>query len=238
FARLNNMAYDNAGKPRQNLDLSVNTDWQDVTFQTGNMQDYNLSFSGGNESGSYYVSGNYFGNKGTVIDTRMDRLTFRVNTEARRGIFSIGENLEISNTQVDEMFDAFPGSPLFGVFRMLPTIPVYDDSNPGGYGYGDEDKARTFGTNPVARANLEHEDNENFRVRGNLWSELQLLPSLRYRLNLGYETSSDHRTYLREEGSWTLNQPLDPALANENRARSENKLIENTLTFSRTFDRH
>lgn len=238
FARLNNMAYDNAGKPRQDLDMSVNTDWQDVTFQTGNMQDYNLSFSGGNESGNYYVSGNYFGNKGTVIDTRMDRVAFRVNTQAKRGIFSIGENLAVSNTRVDEMFTGFPGSPIFGVYRMLPTIPVYDENNPGGYGYGDEDKARTFGTNPVARANLENVDNENFRVRGTLWSELQLLPSLKYRLNLGYETSNDHYTYLREAGSWTLNQPLDPAIANENRARSENKLVENTLTFNKVFDQH
>lgn len=46
FSRINYMAYDNAGVPRQNLNLGVNTDWQDVAFQTGNVQDYNLSFSG------------------------------------------------------------------------------------------------------------------------------------------------------------------------------------------------
>src|SRR5690606_493302 len=40
FARLNYMAYDNAGAARQNLDLSNNTNWQDEAFQTGNMQDY------------------------------------------------------------------------------------------------------------------------------------------------------------------------------------------------------
>lgn len=238
FARLNNMAYDNAGKPRQKLDLSINTDWQDEAFQTGNIQDYNLSFSGGNETGSYYVSGNYFGNKGTIIGTDFDRYTFRVNTQASRGIFSIGENVAISNARSDEMFTGFPGSPLFGVYRMLPTIPVYDPGNPGGYGYGDEDSARTFGTNPVAITNLREVNNENFRVRGNLWSELQFFPSLTYRLNLGYETSNDHYTFLRKEGSWTLNQPLDPAIANENRARYENKLVENTLTFNETFDEH
>ena len=41
FARINYMAYDNAGKTRQNLNLAVNTDWQDEAFRTGNMQDYN-----------------------------------------------------------------------------------------------------------------------------------------------------------------------------------------------------
>src|SRR5690606_30442503 len=166
FARLNYMAYDNAGVPRQDLALENNTDWQDVAFRTGNIQDYNLSFSGGSENVSYYVSGNYFGNKGTVIDTRFDRYTFRVNTQGSRGIFSIGQNLAISNSLADEI----SGNPIVDVTRLLPTIPVYDENNPGGYGYGDEARARTFGSNPLAIADLEDRTNENLRIRGNLWS--------------------------------------------------------------------
>src|SRR5690606_32763754 len=161
-------------------------------------------------SGGYYVSGNYFGNKGTVIDNKFERLSFRVNTQAKRGIFSIGENIAISNSIADEM----SGNPIVDVFRLLPTIPVYNENNPGGYGYGSESRARTFGTNPVAIADLEDRTNENLRIRGNLWSELQLLPSLKYRLNLGYETSSDHYKYLRKEGNWSLNQAYDPSIAN------------------------
>lgn len=34
---------------------------------------------------------------------------------------------------------------------MMPTIPVYDENNPGGYGYGDAAKYNTFGVNPIAR---------------------------------------------------------------------------------------
>src|SRR5699024_9414548 len=58
-------------------------------------------------------------------------------------------------------------------------------------------------------------------------------PSLTYRLNLGYETSNDHYAYHRKEGSWTLNQPYTPPILNENRARFERILIENTLTFEK-----
>jgi TonB-dependent starch-binding outer membrane protein SusC len=234
FSRLNYMAYDNAGKTRQNLDLSVDTDWQDETFQTGSIQDYNLSFSGGGKNGSYLVSGNYFSNKGTVISTAFERLSFRVNTQASKGIFSIGENIAISNAKADEM----SGNPILDVVRLLPTIPVYDASHPGGYGYGDEAKARTFGTNPIAIADLEDRTNENFRVRGNVWSELKLRPYLKYRINLGYETSSDNYRYLRKVGNWTLNQPADPSIANENRARSYMALVENTLTFDKEFGKH
>ena len=52
FARLNYMAYDNAAVPRQNLEMNVNTDWQDETFQTGiSCRIYNPSFSGGGDNG-------------------------------------------------------------------------------------------------------------------------------------------------------------------------------------------
>lgn len=234
FSKINYMAYDNAGVPRQDLNMDVNTDWQDVAFRTGMIQDYNINFSGGSKNGNYYVSANYFGNKGTVIDTRFDRYSLRVNTSGTKGILSIGENLAISNSMADEM----SGNPIVDVVRLLPTIPIYDSTHPGGYGYGDEKRARTFGTNPLAIADLDDNKNENFRVRGNLWAELQLFPFLKYRLNLGYETSNDHHSYLRKEGNWTLNQSYDPAIANENRARYQSGLIENTLTFNKSFDKH
>jgi TonB-linked SusC/RagA family outer membrane protein len=234
FVALNNMAYDNAGAPRQNLDLAVNTDWQDAAFRTGSMQDYNVGFSGGGDNGSYMVSANYFDNKGTVISTGFKRYSLRVNSQGHKGIFSFGESLAISNAKADEM----SGNPYADVVRLLPTIPVYDAANPGGYGYGSESRARTFGTNPVAIADLEDRTNENFRVRGNIWGELKLRPWLSYRANFGYETSADNYQYKRKEGNWTLNQAYDPAIYNENRARSQSVLLENTLSFNKRFGKH
>lgn len=234
FTRLNYMAYDNAGVPRQNLQLENNTDWQDAAFRRGNIQDYTASFSGGSDNGSYFVSGGYFNNKGTVISTGNKRINFRVNTQGRKGIFTIGENVAISNTKVDEM----SGNPIRDVIRMIPTIPIYDAANPGGYGYGSDARARTFGTNPVAVADLDDRYNENLRIRGNAFAELQFLPFLKYRANLGVETSSDHYKHLRKLGNWTANQPADRSQADENRAQYVSTLIENTLNFNKTFGRH
>lgn len=234
FARINFMAYDNANIKRQELDLNNNTDWQDVAFRTGNMQDYNLNFSGGSKDATYFVSGGYFGNKGTVISTDFDRYSFRVNTKGTKGIFTIGENLAITSAKKNEM----SGNPIVDIFRMLPTIPVYDPSHPGGYGYGDETKARTFGTNPLAIANLEDRVNQNLRIRGNLFAELQLLKPLKFRTSLGYETSRDHYTYLKKDGFWTLNQAYDPAIFNESRGESSTILVENTLTFNKELGKH
>ncbi|GLB49595.1 SusC/RagA family TonB-linked outer membrane protein [Neptunitalea sp. Y10] len=234
FVRLNNMAYDNAGYTRQDLNLDVNTDWQDVAFRTGFIQDHNVSFSGGGENSSYFVSANYFGNRGTVISTDFERMSFRVNTSGTKGIFTIGENVALSNSKTDEM----SGNPLIDVYRLLPTIPIYDNENPGGYGYGKADVANTFAANPLAIADLSDATNQNFRIRGNVFAEIKPFSFLKYRLNLGYETSFDNYKYLRKEGNWALNQAYQRSYTNQNRAQWQNKLIENTLTFNKEFGKH
>lgn len=234
FAKFNNQAYDNAGIPRQNLNMDVNTNWQKEVFNTGLIQDHNASFSGGGENSTFFMSANYFGNKGTVVSTDFDRISFRVNSSGTKGIFSIGQNLAISNAKTDEM----SGNPIIDVYRLLPTIPVYDEANPGGYGYGKQGVANTFGTNPIALANLVDTENQNFRIRGNLWSELKLASFLKYRLNFGYETSFDSYNFIRKLGNWTLNQPFEQSFINQNKGRSQTRLIENTLTFKKEFGKH
>nr|WP_315141462.1 TonB-dependent receptor [uncultured Flavobacterium sp.] len=234
FSKYNFQAYDNANIPRQNLNLGVNTDWQKEIFKQGLLQDYNASFAGGGDNSTFFMSANYFGNEGTVISTDFNRVSFRVNSSGTKGIFSIGENLAISNSRTDEM----SGNPIIDSYRLLPTIPVYDAENPGGYGYGKQGVANTFGTNPIALANLLDTKNENFRIRGNLWSEIKLASFLKYRFNFGYETSFDSYNFIRKLGNWTLNQPFEQSFINQNKGRSETKLFENTLTFKKEFGKH
>lgn len=234
FSKFNFQAYDNAGIPRQNLNLGVNTDWQKEISQQGLLQDYNASFSGGGDNSTFFMSANYFGNKGTVVSTDFNRVSFRVNSSGTKGIFSIGENLAISNSRTDEM----SGNPIIDSYRLFPTIPVYDQENPGGYGYGKQGVANTFGTNPIGLANLLDTQNENFRIRGNLWTEIKLASFLKYRFNFGYETSFDSYDFIRKLGNWTLNQPNEQSFINQNKGRSETKLFENTLTFKKEFGKH
>ncbi|PGH40496.1 MAG: SusC/RagA family TonB-linked outer membrane protein [Candidatus Nephrothrix sp. EaCA] len=240
FVQLTNMADDNAGLPRQNLNLNVATDWQEEVFRTGVIQDHNINFSGGGENASLFMSANYFGNKGTVIDTDFDRLSFRINTSGKRGIFSAGENVSVSNSNVNETGgpELYRGNPFVDVTRMFPTIPMYDSKNPGGYGYGKQGVANTFAANPVAIANLIDQKSSNFRMRGNIWAEIQPLSSLKYRFSFGYDGGFDNSLYLRRLGSWTLNQPDEPSVTNQSRGKAQRKLFENTLTFSKELGKH
>jgi TonB-linked SusC/RagA family outer membrane protein len=238
FAAFNRTAYENGGRtPMASVSTefnpAINTNWQDAVMRTGSYQDYGLDFSGGNKNATYFISGNYFKNTGTIIGTSFDRISLRVNTEGTRGIFRIGENLSLTNAHEDKM----EGNPFYDMVRMLPVIPLYDPNNPGGYGYG-SDKAYTFGTNPVAINNLIQSDQYNFRIRGNAYAELRPVDWLFYKFNLGVETSFDHYKSLRKVGSWTYNQPVDPSSLYENRAQFLSMLYEHTLNFNKQFGQH
>ena len=47
--------------------LGNGTDWQEAMFQHGAIQNHQLSFSGGREKTTYYLSLNYFDNKGILL---------------------------------------------------------------------------------------------------------------------------------------------------------------------------
>ncbi|MCW3804481.1 TonB-dependent receptor [Plebeiibacterium marinum] len=216
--------------------MDGNTDWNEEVFRTAVVQDHNLSFSGGGEDNKYLVSANFYDNPGTVYGTSMDRYSFRVNTEGKKGIFTIGENLAITNTFVENQNSVF--SKHIDVLRMLPIIPVYDENNFGGYGYGNEATARTFGSNPIGTEDIMYNSDENLRIRGNLYTTIDILDGLQYKLNVGFETSQDNHKWLRKEGNFTLNQPYEPSTRYENKAKYLNKLIENTLTYQKQFGNH
>ncbi len=216
--------------------MDGDTDWNKEVFRTAVIQDHNLSFSGGGKDNKYLVSANFYDNPGTVYGTSMDRYSFRVNTEGKKGIFTIGENIAITNTFVENQNSVF--SKHIDVLRMLPIIPVYDENNFGGYGYGNEATARTFGSNPIATEDIMYNSDENLRIRGNLYTTIDIFDGLKYKLNVGIETSQDNHKWLRKEGNWTLNQPYEPSTRYERKAKYVNQLIENTLSYQKQIGNH
>jgi len=238
WIELNDMAFENNGfAPANHFD--ADTDWQDETFKTGVVEDYNVSFSGGSKTNNYFLSANYQSNSGTTIGTESDRITLRANTSAMREFgdnvtFKIGENIIVSNYSIDEL----DTNPIIDVYRMLPTIPVYNEDNPGGYGYGDGSRDVTFGTNPIAKEDLTDTHNQNMRIRGNVYTELEFFSKLKYKLNIGFETSFDEHRYLRKEGNWTYNQPWDPSTITKNKARFNSLVYDNTLEYNDVIGKH
>lgn len=210
------------------------TNWQDEVLKTALVQDYNVSLSGGGDSGSYFVSAGYYNNDGVSYGNTFDRYSFRVNTQGKKGWFSFGENLAYSLTNTDpnqtNTYNDF--------LRMMPTIPIYDENNPGGYGYGDAAKYNTFGVNPIAREDLEYRHFRQNRLNGSLWLEFKPFEFLSYKFNGGIDLYFYENSWFRGEGNWTQNQEHRDPESQKARNNTYNMLVEHTLNFNKDFGKH
>lgn len=234
WVKLNDVARTNAGLPLLTHDLTHDVDWLDEVIRTGHVQQYNLSLSGGNEIGNYYVSGEFYKNEGVLYGSSYERFSVRVNTNAKKGIFSMGQTLTMSNNVVDPT----EANTIYDALSMAPVIPVYNPENPGGYGFGNSTTDNCIGENPIAHENLVSRKNKNFRIRGSIFGELAIFKNLRYRLNLGYELNFDNSKTLRREGDWRMNMAYQPSYVSESSGRFDRPLVENTLTFDDKFGKH
>lgn len=70
----------------------VDTDWEKVFFRTGHTKQHMLSASGGAGKTTYYLSGSFFDQTGTVQNTGLKRYTGRANVESNAGNFGFGLN--------------------------------------------------------------------------------------------------------------------------------------------------
>jgi TonB-linked SusC/RagA family outer membrane protein len=235
------LAYDEAilsgvqGVTKRQGHQDANTDWQDVMLRTALMQEYNVSLSGGSEWGNYFVSFNRLLDEGTAYGTEFDRYSFRVNTSGKKGIFSFGENLMYSRVNRK----LIPINPFVDFLNIAPTIPVYDASHPGGYGYGDNDRDRNTGVNPVAAVDLLPQTNPEKAIRGNAYGQIDLFDMLSAKVNLSYMTYMGSTNALRKRGV----SALAGGGANESSlgvaiTRNEEIYLDNTLNFKHTFNKH
>lgn len=240
YIKYNDIAYKEAIKDgiasitSTQLHSDYDTNWQDAVLKTALVQDYNVSLSGGGDSGNYFLSAGYYNNDGVSYGNTFDRYSFRVNTQGKRGWFSFGENLAYSLTNTDpnqtNTYNDF--------LRMMPTIPIYDENNPGGYGYGDASKYNTFGTNPIAREDLEYRHYRQNRLNGSVWLEFKPFDFLSYKFNGGVDLYFYENSWFRGEGNWTQNQEHRDPESSKARDNTYNMLVEHTLNFNKDFGRH
>jgi TonB-linked SusC/RagA family outer membrane protein len=230
-----------SGVADQLANPTISTDWQDEVYRMGNDQNYNVNVSGGSSTSSYLVSGSYYDNKGVLIDNNFRRTSLRINTQAEKGRFTIGENMMLSNT-----LGAQPGggiNPFYDAPQMLPIIAVQGDQyksipfNPGGWGMGTTD-IPTYASNYIAEAALDKIKYNYAKLVGNGFVELKITNWLTYKFNLGAEVSFDYHKEVRDTGIWRYtNQPPATGVT-EDRELFTHFLMDHTLNFNKHFGLH
>ena len=193
---------------KENSYGNTDTKWTDVAFTHGHMQKHNLSFTGGNDRGNYYLALSYLKNNGIVKgDADMyKRLTATVNGE-----YKIKDWLKVGTTNQVEKYDVRSvssnseyGSLLTAVLMMDPLTPesyangtpdyvsdlvdqgkhLLTDENGNYYGISQFYKGEQY--NPLVMRDNNLSKNSGFNVTGSIYGDFTLIPNLTITSRFGY----------------------------------------------------
>ena len=241
WAEVTTIARQAIGKPA--LDMATDlankpdNDWQDIMFRPALMQNYNLSVKGGGKYSTYYTGLGYFNQDGIVKGTNYKRYNIQSKNDYKRGIFSAGTNLIISFSHDKPLHQELRGGMIGTILQSVPTLEKYDDTREGGYGgtYGDVVNI----PHPLAIIddNIMDRYNENVKIFANLYAQIELFKGLKYKLNLTPDFSFErYKNYLNKYDFGLATNSITQLTERQRRRR--NILVENLLTFDRTFGEH
>lgn len=241
WAEVTTIARQAIGKPA--LDMATDlankpdNDWQDIMFRPALMQNYNLAVKGGGKYSTYYTGLGYFNQDGIVKGTNYQRYNIQSKNDYKRGIFSAGTNLIISFSHDKPLHQELRGGMIGTILQSVPTLEKYDDTREGGYGgtYGDVVNI----PHPLAIIddNIMDRYNENVKIFANLYAQIELFKGLKYKLNLTPDFSFErYKNYLNKYDFGLATNSITQLTERQRRRR--NILVENLLTFDRTFREH
>ncbi|WP_086543788.1 SusC/RagA family TonB-linked outer membrane protein [Algoriphagus antarcticus] len=187
FAELENEIYKRAVFPNPSTE-GEGTKWQDYIFRDAPIQSHQLSLLGGNEKTQFAISGNFFDQKGIVINSDFRRYSLRINLDHKiNDRFKIGTSIlgsqNVNNTipTGSSSLDgaAITSSIVGAALGAPPTLKPYDvngnvwpfaDQVSGGY---------REATNPLGLAKILNKTNIQ-QVLSNLYLEAKLVEGLTY----------------------------------------------------------
>lgn len=218
------------------VDPGISTDFQDLTINTGSIEDYGFNVSGGGESSSYFFSSNYYKEEGLLISSDFQRITSRLNSRFTLGKFKIEESLLYAQND-------FTQNLAFG--NQGPTLPILNAFNPdneGGFEAVDGDIYGVGGTNKFANANLLDDENTERNLLGNVNLSYEIIEGLTAKLNIGV----DYRNIYRNSFLPTFFQSVTDATSNINDANDLTEVrqeilstnVEPTINYKRAFGKH
>ncbi|WP_418262067.1 SusC/RagA family TonB-linked outer membrane protein [Flavobacterium faecale] len=168
--------------------LGEGTNWQKELFRNASVYNHQLSFSGEKDGTRYYTSLNYFDQEGIVINSDFNRLSLRLNVDAKmKSWLKIGNNMSLSKSTQRVVRNDDRGGLVMNTLRQSPELPVrYPDGSFAGP-VGNLGSSGNEASNPIALAELNNATTERYKINGNLFADFTILKGLVFRTELGYD---------------------------------------------------
>ncbi len=227
----------NEGLPGNIADPGINTDFQDLSLDTGIIQDYGFNISGGGENSSYFFSANYYDEDAIVISSDFQRINVRLNSRFNFGKFVVEESFTYNQRD-------FTQNPFFG--NNTFTAPIVNATNPNRLGGFEAIDSNLFdgsgGTNNFALAQLIDDETTQRNVLGNINVKYEVVEGLTLGLNYGLDYRNTYGNFFRPtfdlsptDQQVNLNELND---LTEVRGEIQSTNIEPTLNYKNKFGKH
>ncbi len=209
-------------------DINVGTDWQDVAYESGIVQNYDVNFSQGGEKGGVRLSLNYFDHDGVLIGNQFQRLGVRLNSNYNFASdkVTVGQNLAV--TKGERQWGVFTG---LGPPAILP--PYTEDGLISGPPPG-----FTRHDNPLGTVDNDKWDRtHNTKVFGNVYLDWAIIEGLSFRTSVGidYDNVFIRDIYPTFERGIARNGTGE---LTQSQLHQTNLLWNNTLTYTKTINQH
>ncbi|WP_394706714.1 SusC/RagA family TonB-linked outer membrane protein [uncultured Draconibacterium sp.] len=212
------------------------TDWYDEIYQTGIIQEYDLSVSGGGKNSTYAFSANYLDEEGILKWTEFKRYTMRMNSDAKfNDWLKVGESLQVVYIdESGEFGDNGEGTAISHAYRSQPIIPVYDISGEEFAGT----KASEMGnaSNPVQILwDARNNKGKWMRILGNAFAEVTLAEGLTAKTLFGANMGQwNYKGYVLPTYERSEPNTVNGVNADSNYSIQWN--WSNTLNYNKTFN--
>ena len=206
-------------------DINGETDWFETLTRPGNMNNHNLSMSGGSESTSYLFSVNYFNENGILKDNNYERVSIRSNNEYRiSDRLKFGNNISLSRwNSNNKPFSLFTDA--------YNAAPIYNAKNEDGtYGF----TTLSDVGNPLAK--LEYTDDKTWgnRFMGNFFTDIHLKKNLKFRSSYGLDYDNSRGANYQQRFRVSPTQKYDTTTLTQSETERYRWIWDNTLTYSPT----
>lgn len=216
--------------------LGEGTNWQDAMFRTGQMQNHQLSFSGGKDKTNYYLSINYFNQEGILIGSDFKRYSTRFSLDHQlKSWLKVGVSANGSRSiQNVTLADAAEGTIWWGAVQS-PLIPVknLDGTWGGGQMIGGFQYSQD---NPIARSFYRGNKSVSSQVFGNIYAEIQFLKNFSLRNEISYSLGLNNNTAHQLSGN--IGPTALRSQLFDSRGNSYYYAIRNYLNYNKYFGKH
>lgn len=216
------------------------TDWFDETYTTGNIQNYQVSVSNGNDKMKYYLSAGYQNEKGVLDISYYKRYSFRVNVENQiRKWLMVSANVSYADYSNNGGGAMGTGSNRGGVILAAintPTFaPIWDPENPKQYNNNFYGVNITSPLENMARS-ANNKDRENrLLATGNIF--ITFMPELKLKSSFTIDRRNAISTTFLDpvSTSWGRNQFGE---GSDNRNMNTVLTFDNILTYNKSFQKN